>query len=134
MYQQQPFGNFYNRAINTVPNQNMVNTNFDSFNSNSFKQATMNIHTMDEHQIAMLVKNNIDEIVDTSNYLVFDTAMVKNIILRFSNKENEGKTRIRIVNSAEEFATHKFKDDVVNQKIFTMVAGKCFKTNGWKGN
>ena len=64
MYQQQHFGNFYNRAINTVPNQNMVNTNFDSFNSNSFKQATMNIHTMDEHQIAMLVKNNIDEIVE----------------------------------------------------------------------
>lgn len=64
MYQQQPFGNFYNRAINTVPNQNMVNTNFDSFNSNSFKQAAMNINTMDEHQIAMLVKNNIDEIVE----------------------------------------------------------------------
>lgn len=61
---QQPFGNFYNRAIQTVQNPTMVNTSFDSFNQNAFKQMVPNINTMDEHQIAIVVKNNIDEIVE----------------------------------------------------------------------
>lgn len=80
----------------------------------------------------LINKFNIDEIVDTSNYLVFDTAMVKNIILRFSNKKNERKTRIRVVNSAKEFTMQKFVDNIVNQDIFNMITGKCFKTNGFQ--
>lgn len=63
MYQQ-PFGSFFDKAIKTVPNRNLVDTNFDNLNQNAFKQAVQNIHTMDEHQIAILVKNNIDEIAE----------------------------------------------------------------------
>ena len=63
MYQQ-PFGNFYDKAINIVPNQNLVNTNFEGFNQNTFKQMVQNINGMNEHQIAIMVKNNIDEIVE----------------------------------------------------------------------
>lgn len=62
--QQQLFGDFYNKASNATPNQNLINTNFDGFNQNSFKKAVANINNMDEHQIAIMVKNNIDEIVE----------------------------------------------------------------------
>ena len=83
----------------------------------------------------MLVENYyINEIVDTSNYLVFDTAMVKNIIIRFSNTCNEGHTKIRIVNSAEDFIAQRFNVSIIDQTLFRTVPGYCFRTNGFQNS
>lgn len=91
------------------------------------------IQNYGESSREMLLKNfNIDEIIDTSNYLVFDTAMVKNIILRFSNKSNLHHTKIRIVDSAKNFNMQKFNDSIIDQEIFNTIPGKQFKTNGFQ--
>lgn len=61
----QPLSDFFQKASNTVPRErNRVDANFDSFNQNAFKNQVHNIPEMDEHKIAILVKNNIDEICD----------------------------------------------------------------------
>lgn len=62
MYQQQPLSGFFDKAINVVPKVNMVDTDFDSINQNAFKNSLNDILNMDEHHIAVTVKNSIDEI------------------------------------------------------------------------
>lgn len=61
MYQQ-PLNGFFEKAINTVPKINKVEPDFNSFNQSAFKNSLNGILNMDEHHIAVLVKNNIDEI------------------------------------------------------------------------
>ena len=58
----QPLDGFFDKAVNTKPRSQMVNTSFGDLNQNAFKASLNNIPNMDEHQIAILVKNNIDEI------------------------------------------------------------------------
>ena len=62
MYQQ-PLSGFFNKAINTTPApSNMIEPDFNSFNQSAFKNSLGNILSMDEHNIAVIVKNSIDEI------------------------------------------------------------------------
>lgn len=63
MYQQ-PLNGFYDKAVNVVPRNNFVDLDFNSLNQSAFKNTVSDIPNMDEHHIAVLVKNNIDEIVD----------------------------------------------------------------------
>lgn len=63
MYQQ-PFNGFFEKAIKVPHQTNDVQTNFNSLNKSAFKNSLNNILSMDEHHIAVVVKNSIDEIVD----------------------------------------------------------------------
>ena len=76
----------------------------------------------------MLLDNFIvDEIVDTSNYFVFRSATVKNIILRISNKPRF--TRIRIAMNRDDFRERTFTEFAVNQDVFRELPENRFRTN-----
>ena len=76
----------------------------------------------------MLLDNFIvDEIVDTSNYFVFNSATVKNIILRVSNKPRF--TRVRIAMNRDDFRSRKFTEFAVNQDVFRELPENRFRTN-----
>lgn len=69
----------------------------------------------------------LSEIVDTSEYLVFDNAMVKNIILRV--KKNEGKrTTIKRAGSSEDFRLHQFGTRMVMTDKFKSLRKCRFET------
>lgn len=63
MYQQ-PFNGFFEKAINVPHQTNDVQADFNNLHKSAFKNTLNNILNMDEHHIAVIVKNNIDEIVD----------------------------------------------------------------------
>ena len=62
-------------------------------------------------------KHSICEIVDTSNYFVFDNAVVKNIIIRFGKCKGEF-TLIRIAENKENFEKSNFGDRELPTKTF----------------
>lgn len=58
----QPFNGFFDKAMKTQPQNNFIQADFNSLNKNAFKNSLNGILDMDEHHIAVIVKNNIDEI------------------------------------------------------------------------
>ena len=62
-------------------------------------------------------KHSIEEIVDTSNYYVFDNAVVKNIIIRFGKKKGVS-TLIRIADNKSCFEQGSFTDRMLSTKTF----------------
>lgn len=61
----EPLDGFFEKANSIVPKtQPTVEPDFNSLNRDAFIMAIPNIPNMDEHQIAILVKNNIDSITD----------------------------------------------------------------------
>ena len=62
-------------------------------------------------------KYSINEIVDTSNYYVFDNAVVKNIIIRFGRSKGD-YTLIRIADNKECFEQANFGDRILPTKTF----------------
>ncbi|MCZ2223541.1 MAG: Eco57I restriction-modification methylase domain-containing protein [Chitinophagales bacterium] len=78
----------------------------------------------------MLINNYfINEIIDTSNYYVFEQAVVKNIILSYQNRKPKSKTEIKIVKSENEFINKSFEVIEVNQKDFLKQKDSRFDTN-----
>lgn len=63
MYQQ-PFNGFFDKAIKVPHQTNDVQTSFNGLHKSAFKNSLNGILDMDEHHIAVIVKNNIDEIAD----------------------------------------------------------------------
>ena len=59
-----PLQGFYDKGINTRPQNQYIDADFNSLNQTAFKLAVPGIANMDEHQIAILVKNNIREITE----------------------------------------------------------------------
>lgn len=56
-----PLEGFYSRASQQIPQpQQQVYPDFNQLNRDSFKLAIPNIPTMDNHSLAVLIKNNID--------------------------------------------------------------------------
>lgn len=62
-------------------------------------------------------RHSIEEIVDTSNYYVFDNAVVKNIIIRFGKSKGDS-TLIRIADNKECFEKANFADRILSTKTF----------------
>ena len=62
-------------------------------------------------------KYSIEEIVDTSNYYVFDNAVVKNIIIRLGKSKGD-YTLIRIADNKECFEQANFGDRILTTKTF----------------
>ncbi|GAK58544.1 ATP-dependent helicase HEPA [Candidatus Vecturithrix granuli] len=60
----------------------------------------------------------VREIMDTSNYHVFDTANVKNRILSITNCTNQEKTKIKIVKEQSDFEHGIFQEYTINQRVF----------------
>jgi adenine-specific DNA-methyltransferase len=60
----------------------------------------------------------IQEIVDTSEYYVFESAVVKNIILRVVKTQTEKPTTIKIAKSQNDFFENSFKTTLINQNKF----------------
>jgi len=65
----------------------------------------------------LIEKHFINEIVDTSNYMVFESAVVKNIILSIQKNKTNSKTRIRIVESDKNFKENISKFITFDDKI-----------------
>lgn len=91
MYQsQQPlFGGFFQQAISTKrPKPQTVDPNFDALNRDAFKLIAHSISSMDEHQTAITIRNNIDEIcqdiingrIDSYGYLFNDVKFIDGFI------------------------------------------------------
>lgn len=62
-----PLQQFFNQANSVLPRKpDMVDTDFNGLNRNAFKEAiaTMDIRSMHEHDLAIFIKNNIDEICE----------------------------------------------------------------------
>lgn len=76
----------------------------------------------------LIEKYFIYEIVDTSEYMVFDTAMVKNVILNIQKTKNKEVTKIKIVKSGNDFKEGKFNLTVLNQNIFLGLKDYRFET------
>lgn len=58
-----PLNDFYQKASSIQPvAPNLVNTNFDQLNKNAFKESIPLINQMDDHNLSVLIKNNIDVI------------------------------------------------------------------------
>jgi adenine-specific DNA-methyltransferase len=76
----------------------------------------------------LINKFSIFEIVDTSEYLVFDTANVKNIILFVQKIESGLMTKIRKVNSSLNFERKDFNDHTVPQKMFLQLKDNRLET------
>lgn len=58
-----PLNDFYQKASTIQPvTPNLVNTNFDQLNKNAFKESIPLINQMDDHNLSVLIKNNIDVI------------------------------------------------------------------------
>lgn len=62
----QPLNGFYEKAMNTIPNQISLDANFDYFNTGAFKEMVnaKRVDFSNEHNLATTIKNNIDEIVE----------------------------------------------------------------------
>ena len=81
---------------------------------------------------AYLVDNLlIQEIVDTSNYLVFESAMVKNIILRIG-KRKSNTTRIRVVLNDIDFENSIFEEHNVETKKFKLLDNCRLETKNFE--
>ena len=72
-------------------------------------------------------KHSVFEIVDTSNYYVFENASVKNIILRIGKRPYD-KTIIRVVRSREDFVSNKFETRVICTNSFKLLKNCRFET------
>ena len=56
-----PLDGFFQKASELTPtNPKLVDTNFDQLNRNAFKLAIPSINQMDEHNLSILIKNNLD--------------------------------------------------------------------------
>lgn len=75
----------------------------------------------------LVSKYSVDEIVDTSKYNVFESAQVKNIIIRFSKKKGD-VTRIRIADTPKSFDENIFDTHSIDTKNFTLLKGCRFDT------
>ena len=78
-------------------------------------------------RLKLVEKHSVAEIVDTSNYYVFDNATVKNIILRIGKQQND-KTIIRIVRSREDFINNMFDTRVITTQHFKSLKNCRFET------
>lgn len=78
----------------------------------------------------LLIKNSdVKEIVDFSNYYVFESASVKNIILRIVNeRHSHNKTTIKIIKSNLDFINNEHNTYVVNQEVFLTLKDTRFET------
>ncbi|MBS1735605.1 MAG: Eco57I restriction-modification methylase domain-containing protein, partial [Bacteroidetes bacterium] len=70
----------------------------------------------------------VTEILDTSEYYVFDTAVVKTIILSVSKTANKGNTKIKIAKSKDDFNDKSFTEYNVNQTSFLELKDFRFET------
>lgn len=75
-----------------------------------------------EQSREMLInKYSVVEIVDTSNYYVFDSASVKNVILRIKKAKDGIYTKIKIADSPECFVNNKFKINLIETRKFSLL-------------
>ena len=77
----------------------------------------------------MLIDNYfVKEIIDTSDYYVFESAVVKNIILRVINTKSDSETLIRKVSSGRDFISNSFTEFKLHQKEFLNLKDYRFET------
>lgn len=73
-----PFEDFYNKVSQLPePEKPTIDINFNQFSKDVLKQAIMNIDQMDEHSIAVLIKNNIETL---SNDILHDDPSYSNVL------------------------------------------------------
>ena len=76
----------------------------------------------------LIDKYFVREIVDTSEYYVFENASVKTIIISINKSVNKEKTRIRIAKTKENFEEKSFTEFTLNQTEFLELKEYRFET------
>jgi hypothetical protein len=76
----------------------------------------------------LIDKYFVREILDTSEYYVFESAVVKNIILSVQKSENKKNTTIKIAKSSDDFSQNSFKKSTINQRTFLDLKEYRFET------
>ncbi len=76
----------------------------------------------------LIDKYFVREILDTSEYYVFETAIVKNVILSVVNCKNKETTSIRIAKSETNFFDNSFIVKNINQNLFLGLKDYRFET------
>lgn len=79
-------------------------------------------------RLMLVTQYYVSEIVDTSNYYVFDSAVVKNIILRIEKSSNKNHTQIKIAENSNSFITSHFRKHTLNQNVFLNLQNIRFET------
>jgi|GEM_PF-267606 len=77
----------------------------------------------------LINKYFIREILDTSDYLVFESAKVKNIILSIKNERTNEATQIKKATSKKNFIENNFLKNKVFQSEFLQLKDSRFETN-----
>lgn len=76
----------------------------------------------------LLEKHHLSQIVDTSEYDVFDSAVVKNVILLVAKTESSEPTLIRRIASAEDFAQGIMREHLATKDFFLSFPDAKFET------
>ncbi len=77
----------------------------------------------------LLVENYyVKEILDTSEYLIFDNAVVRNIVLQVAKAKVDSRTTIKHTSSQEDFISNRFKSFLVYQQDFLNLKDYRFET------
>ncbi len=79
----------------------------------------------------LVTSHSVDEILDTSNYFVFENANVKNIILRISKKKGE-ETMVKIAKQKENFKLDNFELRKIKTENFALLNNCRFETKDFE--
>ena len=123
-----PLDGFYNKAISQPEiHQNLVTPNFDEFNKEAFKQAIPNILSMNEHNMSVLIKNNIDVIAndilhDDPAYgsLLRDTRFISSFIRAVSSVPIDFSIKLACNKVTYDYFTSDNPDKRIKQQYLNM--------------
>ena len=76
----------------------------------------------------LIDSHHIREIVDASNYKIFENASVFNIVLSIAKSRSAKPTRVRLYTSNADFDNHSDREFIIDQRFFTMLKDARFDT------
>jgi len=76
----------------------------------------------------LISSHYVKEILDTSEYLVFDKAVVRNILLQVVKTPQDSKTTVKHAKSAQDFRTQNFDSFLIRQQEFLKLKDHRFET------
>ena len=114
---------FIEKSLSLIKNTGLINLIIPyAYTNQNYGTASRNL----------LVNNYyIQEILDTSNYYVFENATVKNIILRIQKNRNNRKTIIKIAKEPSDFELNSFKQKLISATDFLKLKNTRFETKNF---
>lgn len=123
-----PLDNFFQKASQMQPTKpKLVDTNFDQLNRNAFKEAIPTISQMDEHSLAILIKNNLDviakDILDGDSIyasLLTNMQFISSFIRAVSSVPIDYTTQLACNKITYDYFTSENPDPTIKQQYLNM--------------